>query len=393
MNPPQVVLDPITAAGGQSARAFARALYDLEGHLGETWVITDGAQLFLSAKRIGGDFKLTAFPLKDLDEVSVRDDGAFAYFQIQVGTRTLNLKFSVWDRAKLDAICQCWADATHKHLRAGTRFLQADPVSTSHAPPAPLTPVVAFCAAVQAMIRADGVTDPSELFVLQTAVHEPGAIERGRIWLEEYGQAALIEHLKGLLSPEQKLCLLANVAAVGMADGLWRSKEQSWLDQLQQTLSIPDADFEPVFNVLMILNGLNVFDADTAAHAGPMAPMVIFSASLQAMASADGEFGRDEQTLLWQLVDDPEMASEGANLLQRDGVDTVMRYAAMTLNEAQKICLMANLLKVAMVDGVLRSREQALLEQFRVELGVEDAHWQGLHHALMVKNDLTVFAI
>ncbi len=390
---PQELAQRLSVSGAHPPKTAARALYDLEGNLGETWAVTDGQQLFLLSKRIGQDFSHSQIPLKDIDELSVRDDGAFAYLQIQSHGRPQKLKFSIWDRHDLDAICHDWTTVSGRGACEGTRFLQLEPIGSAHQTVSALTPLTAFCAAVHVMIRVDGKADASELFVLQTALHEPGTIERGRQWIEANSEEALLKGISGLLNAEQKLCLLANVAAVGMADGLWRTKEQSWLDRLQQVLAVNDAEFQPVFNVLLIQSGLNVFESDTAAHAGAMAPLTLLAACLHAVAGADGGVGRDEQTLLWQLIDEPEIASEGAALLQHDGVETIMRHALLALNDAQKHCLMANLLKMAMVDGVLRSKEQHLLEQFRQGLGVAEGTWHAIHHALMVKNNLTVFSV
>jgi len=383
----------LAAPGVPAPKAAARALYDLGGHLGETWAVTDGAQLFLFSRRIGEEFKLTQTPLKDIDDLCVRDDGAFAHLQIQSAGHTRELKFSIWDRRELDALCLCWTEATGQLAREGTRHLQLEPSGSAHPPASPLTPLTAFCAAIHAMMRADGHSDASELFVIQTAIHEPALIERGRQWLERHGEEALLKGLVGLLNDEQKLCLLANAAAVGMADGLWRTKEQGWLDRLQKALAVGETEFQPLFDVLLIQSGLHVFESDTAAHGGPTAPLTLLAAGLRAVAEADGGLGPEEQALLWQIVEDADVGAEAEALLRRDGVETVMRHAALSLSVPQKHCLLANLLKVAMVDGVLRSKEQALLEHFRRELGVAEGPWQAIHHALMVKNNLTVFAV
>jgi uncharacterized membrane protein YebE (DUF533 family) len=393
MTLPPELLRCLTDAGAAPIRAAARALYDLEGHLGETWAVTDGARLFLLSRRIGEEFKFTPTALKDIDDLGVRDDSAFAYLQIQSAGKTRELKFSAWDRRDLDALCLCWTEATGQIAREGTRHLQLEPIGTAHPPVSALTPLTAFCAAIHAMMRADGHPDASELFVIQTALHDPGVIERGRQWLEHHGEEALLKGLFGLLNDEQKLCLLANAAAVGMADGMWRTREQGWLDRLQKVLAVPEAEFQPVFDVLLIQHGLNVFESDTAAHGGPTAPLTLLAASLRAMAEVDGGIGPEEHALIWQLVEDAEIGTEAESLLRRDGLETVMRHAALALSLPQKNCLLTNLLKVAMVDGVLRSKEQALLEHFRRELGVAEGPWQAMHHALMVKNNLTVFAV
>ncbi len=378
---------------GQPPRAFVRALYDLDGHLGETWALSDGVQLHLVSKRIGGAFDAEHHPLKDIRSMSVCDDGAFAYLRVTTERGSLNLKFSIWDRPRMDTLCGLWSRVSGHAAEDGTRFLHHSTSGPAHQPVEQLTPLTAFCASVHAMIQADGVVEPSELFVMQTSIHNPCCIERGRLWLEIHGREMLLREAPRLLAGDQKLCLLANVAAAGMADGLWRSKEQAWLDDLQKAMGVEDAVLKPVFDVLLIQNGLNVFESDTAAHAGPMAPLTILAASLEAVAMADGEMDRDEQSLIWQIVDDADICAEGSALLNRDGVETVMRHAAMTFSEQQKLCLLANLLKVAMIDGVLRSKEQLLMEHYRRELSVPDGTWDAIHHALMVKNNLTIFSV
>jgi tellurite resistance protein len=391
MKVPPELSQRLLELGAKPPAAAVRALYDLEGNLGETWAITDGDTLFLFSKRIGQAFRLSQHPLKAIDDLAIREDGSFAWLQVLEAGRKLEMKFSVWDRHDLDAICRCWSEVSGRPARNGTRHLARDVIPTAHAPAQPLTPLTAFCAAIHAMARADGSPDPTELLVLLTAVRQPTVIDRGREWLEQHDDEALFARLPELLNEEQKLCLLANAAAVGMADGLWRTAEQRLLERLRHVLGVPETVFQPVFDVLMIQHTLHVFEAGTPEQ--QQRALELLAAALHAMSRADGEVSQEELAVLWHLVEDPGATNTGANLLEQEGVDGVIAQTAATLSGPQGLCLLTNLLKVAMVDGVLRSKEQALAERFRQALRVTDGTWQAIHHALMVKNNLAVFAV
>jgi len=124
-----------------------------------------------------------------------------------------------------------------------------------------------------------------------------------------------------------------------------------------------------------------------------LSPVLVLSASLQAMLQADDLVCEEELRLVERLIERPAMIEQGGALLRALGVDGLLaRLGEGVLDEPQKQCLLANLYELAMVDGRLRSTEVTLLDKFRETLGVDRERCMTLEQVLRTKNDLSVFS-
>jgi uncharacterized tellurite resistance protein B-like protein len=122
-----------------------------------------------------------------------------------------------------------------------------------------------------------------------------------------------------------------------------------------------------------------------------LVPRVALSASLHAMANADGQANELELAEVERMLGGGTSVDEGASFLRQRGVDGLLAGLNAALNPAQKRCLLANLLGVAMVDGLLRSAEETLNDRFKSALALSDAEFLGIHGVLLAKCNLAVF--
>jgi uncharacterized tellurite resistance protein B-like protein len=123
-----------------------------------------------------------------------------------------------------------------------------------------------------------------------------------------------------------------------------------------------------------------------------VSPRVALSASLHAMAESDGESCSREREEIARVLGAPAVFDEGAAFLRQHGVEALLASLSPLLNPAQKRCLVANLLSLAMVDGLLRSAEQKLADRFQSALAMADGDFQSLREILLTKHNLSVFA-
>ena len=383
--------DQVEKHCGSAPKAAARALYDLDGNLGESYAVATDHWLVLFSKRVGSEFTSQRFPMEEIADMAINDDRAFLYLDIMVAGKKFHLKFSSWDRGDLEQITDLWTEQSGRLAVEGETPIKT--ASTAPNAPATLSPLTAFCASVHAMIQADGHVDQVELNILQNAVPSRPEIEAGKHYLSQVGQESLLARLREALDSPQRLCLLANLIDVAMADGLLRSKEQRLLDQFREALNISEVDYQSLFDTLRIENQLAVFEEDPSVIAdADLSPLAAFVAALYAMIQVDDNADPKELAVLWHLVDDHAATNQGMNFFARGGIEGVLHRVPRSLNHAQQLCLMANLLKVAMIDGVLRSSEQQLLTRFKEATGISDADYEALYDVLLLKNNLSVFA-
>jgi tellurite resistance protein len=190
---------------------------------------------------------------------------------------------------------------------------------------------------------------------------------------------------------------MANLISVAMVDGWVRRREVEVLNRFQSALGLTDAERETMFNLLMSKNNLAVFspaegDAPSLPEADGLTPLMAYCASLRAMMEADQETTTGEEKLLHLTVPYPNDIHLGEEFLRAYGLDHLLNRVGSVLNAEQKRCLLANLIAVAMEDGVIRSSEQRTLDQFRQALGIGEDIYASMYEILFVKSNLAVFA-
>ena len=124
----------------------------------------------------------------------------------------------------------------------------------------------------------------------------------------------------------------------------------------------------------------------------PAAPRVLLAASLEAMAEVDGQTTAGERSAIQRVLGDSPAETQGADYLRKHGLEPVLSALEAGLSLPQKRCLLANLLTVAMSDGLLRSTEQELIDRFKEAMAFKEDVFQPIHDVLLTLHNLAVFA-
>ena len=118
---------------------------------------------------------------------------------------------------------------------------------------------------------------------------------------------------------------------------------------------------------------------------------MVFCAALQLLVQVDGTVDPEEQHLANRIIGDPALANQANEWLREHGQDALLTALPKLLDRDQALCLLANLIEIAMVDGLLRSRERELLEAVQKALALTDNDYQAMYDILLIKNNLAVF--
>jgi uncharacterized tellurite resistance protein B-like protein len=375
---PATLAEAFTRETGHPPGQVARALYPLDGGLGEAYVAGAPDRLMVFSKKLGGSWRTHLLPFAGIENFSLLADGSFCQLDVDASSRRHTLKFSGWDRPARDQLSALWAAATGRSVRVGRDAARA----------VPLTPLTLFCAVLHAAMRHDDDPSvPEELF-LARAITDPQGIQDGLTYWEQHGTEETIAAARAGLNPDQRWCALANATALVMADGKLTAAEQDFLEHVRAEWQVPAEDFARIQQVLFCRNNLGVFlaaDGQVAAEA-----LTAFHAALLAMGKADGEAGECELAMIRALAAgaDPVEAAQGA--LADGGVDGLLARLPALLTPEQSCCLYANLLALAMADGALRSRELALLERIRESLRLAADTAELVHATLFRQHNLAV---
>lgn len=372
MNLPDKLEKDFKLLCGHSPSIVVRALYNIDGDDGASWVAVGEERMVLFHRAPGQPFERTRLQLNEVIESEVVATNELAVMTIRSATSHLKVKCSLFDLPTLDRVATACRTANER-----------SPIE----PPARLNSVSAFCAGIHAVMDADHRVDPVETEWLCQKLPDLVAIEQGSAWLRAHGLENLLKELPAALNEMQRLCLIANLIAAVMADGYLERAEQELVERFRTALGVSEEDYEPLFQTLLTRNQVAVLASEDDGNEEALA---LFAAALTAVSECDQERHACEDAYLRRVIDHPELMDAAKAELDATGIDQLVSALPGPLNEAQRNCLLANSLAVAMVDGELGIPEQELIDRLREALGIPLEYYETIYDALLIKNNLGV---
>lgn len=229
MKLPSLLEENFVRLEGRPPRRVVRALYDITGDLGATWLAVGEDHLAFYHRPSGGEFGRLKFRVNEVIECRVSAETDLAILRFRFATAHYDLKCSLFDVPKLDEVAGRCQTA-----------VESDPIQA----PARLNSRSAFCAGIHAVLDADGRVDPVETEWLCRRIGDAVAIEQGSAWLRVHGRDALLAEIDRHLDAPQRECLMANQIAAVMADGLLEADEQEMLQKFAGALGVDDERFD-----------------------------------------------------------------------------------------------------------------------------------------------------
>ena len=146
----------------------------------------------------------------------------------------------------------------------------------------------------------------------------------------------------------------------------------------------------------------DMFKGDTSTE---MTPHLALATSLLYMMAADGEMDNEEVGHLLSVLGGSNEGNGtiGVGANNRHLLDTAMKYkrknsaetflqeASPLLTDAQKMCILVNLLDSSLVDGQPEPEEQVLFGKFLQAFGISEDRFRPFFEVIALKNDRSVF--
>ncbi len=150
---------------------------------------------------------------------------------------------------------------------------------------------------------------------------------------------------------------------------------------------------------------MGLFDMFKSDAGEKMTPHLAFATGLLYMMSADGEIDNEEIGHLLSVLGGAEQAngsigvgSQNQDMLdnavkyrRKNTVDTFLQEAAPLLTDAQKMCMLINLIDSSLADGQPEPEEQMLFGKFMQAFGISEERFRPFFEVIMLKNDRSVF--
>lgn len=149
---------------------------------------------------------------------------------------------------------------------------------------------------------------------------------------------------------------------------------------------------------------MGLFDLFSGDSGAEMTPHLAFATSLIYMMSADGRIENEEVgQLLSVLGGDNQGGTIGVGANNRKLLDKALKYAqshspeqffneaAPLLTDAQKMCILTNILDSSLSDGSAAPEEQELFAKFLQAFDISEARFKAFFEVIALKNDRSIF--
>lgn len=150
---------------------------------------------------------------------------------------------------------------------------------------------------------------------------------------------------------------------------------------------------------------MGLFDMFKGDSGEKMTPHLAFATSLLYIMSADGEIDHEEVGHLLSVLGGADQGNgvvgvgaqsqallESASKYRRKNtVDTFLQEAAPLLSDAQKMCILINLIDSSLADGQPEPQEQEMFGKFLRAFNISEERFRPFFEVIMIKTDRSVF--
>lgn len=149
---------------------------------------------------------------------------------------------------------------------------------------------------------------------------------------------------------------------------------------------------------------MGLFDMFKGDKGSTMTPHLAFATSLLYMMSSDGEMDNEEVGHLLSVLggskdgntigvgaNNRELLDNALKYVRKNSVDTFLKEATPLLSDAQKMCILINLVDSSLADGTPEKEEQEMFAKFMDAFGISEQRFAPFFEVIAIKNDRSVF--
>lgn len=149
---------------------------------------------------------------------------------------------------------------------------------------------------------------------------------------------------------------------------------------------------------------MGLFDMFKGDKSEEMTPHFAFATSLIYMMGADGEMDQEEIGQLLAVIggkkqgdtiyvggNNEEMFRRAIKYVQKNSLDQFLAEAAPILTDAQKMCILVNLIDSSLADGEAEREEQEFFGKFLNAFNISEERFKPFFEVIVLKNDRSVF--
>lgn len=263
---PEDIKKTYRAMKGKSLPPLAlRSVPEADSANTQVYILVESECILLFTGKSGVERKVIEIPHNKISKIDLKKESLFVYLMLQTDGKDMSFKFVLTDFSKLTRVINYWNKRSgtkcDKVLNLGRRTQTLD-LQTDVAE---YTNMIGFTAALYAMVKVDGNSPPVELNTLRLIIPDKRVRRRGRAYLKKNTTENVIRGLAGCLSYEARLCIVANLIEVAMADAIFRTSERELLEFVCDTFSVTRDDYDEIFAILLLKHNTDLIIEDFEA--------------------------------------------------------------------------------------------------------------------------------
>ncbi|GAB6434138.1 hypothetical protein bcgnr5390_56280 [Bacillus luti] len=148
----------------------------------------------------------------------------------------------------------------------------------------------------------------------------------------------------------------------------------------------------------------DMFKGDKTRTENGMEPHFAFATSLLYMMGADGEYDNEELGQLLSVLggknkggtiyvggNNDDLLEKAIKYVRKNSLDTFLQEAAPSLTDAQKMCILVNLIDSSLSDGEAEREEQVMFGKFLQAFDISEERFKPFFEVIVLKNERSVF--
>lgn len=312
-----------------------RALCDITGEPGLTWLASDGTVLACFSKPAGGEFMRHDYAIAKATSLESGIEGDHLLFQARFPEAEFALRIPTAEDLTLQKLVALRTDMeTVNTLRA----------------PAVLTPHLVCAAATYALAMADGVIAKEELDWVVLRFGNQNSFRRGGAWVVKHGFASLLTEAVRLLTPMQLECITVSLLGLGFSDNRLSREEIAMLEEWRQVAGMTEERYQRCYETMLATVSIGLLVNETPS--GPdWTPVNLLCAGLLGVIQHHPETAERRIKALERRIQTTDAINSGQTYLEQLGADGLVTALSGMLTPAQSRCVLANVLCEAFLDG------------------------------------------
>ncbi|MEM1505962.1 TerB family tellurite resistance protein [Domibacillus sp. 8LH] len=148
----------------------------------------------------------------------------------------------------------------------------------------------------------------------------------------------------------------------------------------------------------------DMFKGDSVKNDNGMNPHFAFAPSLLYMMGSDGGYDNEEIGQLLAVLggknkggkvivggNNDDLMEKAIKYVRKNSIDQFLNEAAPVLTDAQKMCILVNLVDSSLSDGEAEREEQEMFGKFLSSFGISEERFTPFFEVIVLKNDRAVF--